>query len=83
MGVVLMGRDSDLGHDLAVKVLLDRLGDDPVMVCWFIEVVQVGGQLQQRGVVPDYDPDSSDGTQLGYCERVSFNRSKSSPSFLF
>jgi len=32
MGVVLKGRDTDLGRDLAVKVLLDRHGDDPAMV---------------------------------------------------
>jgi serine/threonine protein kinase len=55
MGVVLEGRDTDLGRDLASKILLDRLGDDPAMVCRFIEEAQIAGQLQQRGVVPVYE----------------------------
>jgi hypothetical protein len=52
MGVVLKGRDTDLGRDLAVNVLLHRHGDDTAMVCRFIEEVQIAGQPQQRGVVP-------------------------------
>jgi eukaryotic-like serine/threonine-protein kinase len=56
MVVVLKGRDTDLGRELAVKVLLDRLGDDPAMVCRFIEEAQIAGQLQLRGVVPVYEP---------------------------
>ena len=54
MEVVLKGRDTDLGRDLAVKVLLDRHGNDPVRVCRFIEEAQIAGQLQQSGVVPVY-----------------------------
>ena len=37
IGLVLKGRDTGLGRDLAVKVLLDRHGDDPAAVCRFIE----------------------------------------------
>jgi serine/threonine protein kinase len=55
MGVVLKGRDTDLGRDLAVKVLLDRHSDDPAMVCRFIEEAQIAGQLQHPGVVPVYE----------------------------
>ena len=32
MGVVLKGRDNDLGRELAVKVLLDRYCDHPAMI---------------------------------------------------
>ena len=53
--MVLEGRDTDLGRDLAVKVLLDRYRDDPAMVCRFIEEAQIAGQLQQRGDVPVYE----------------------------
>ena len=53
--MVLKGRDTDLGRDLAVKVLLDRHGDKPAMVCRFIEEAQIAGQLQHPGVVPVYE----------------------------
>jgi eukaryotic-like serine/threonine-protein kinase len=55
MGVVLKGRDNDLGRELAVKVLLDRYCDHPAMVRRFIEEAQIGGQLQHPGVVPVYE----------------------------
>ena len=55
MGAVLKGRDTDLGRDLAVKVLLDRHRDRPEMVRRFVEEAQIGGQLQQPGVVPVYE----------------------------
>jgi hypothetical protein len=51
MGVVLEGGDTDLRRDLASKILLDRLGDNPAMVCRFIEEVRIASQLQQRGEV--------------------------------
>jgi len=55
MGVVLKGRDTDLGRDLAVKVLLEQFQDNPAMVRRFIEEAQIGGQLQHPGVVPVYE----------------------------
>jgi eukaryotic-like serine/threonine-protein kinase len=55
MGVVLMGRDGDLGRDLAVKVLLNKYRNDPDMIRRFIEEAQIGGQLQHPGVVPVYE----------------------------
>jgi serine/threonine-protein kinase len=55
MGAVLRGRDSDLGRDLAVKVLLESHRDKPDLVRRFIEEAQIGGQLQHPGVVPVYD----------------------------
>ena len=55
MGVVLRGRDVDLGRDLAVKVLLEKYTDRPEVARRFIEEAQIGGQLQHPGVVPVYD----------------------------
>jgi serine/threonine-protein kinase len=55
MGAVLKGRDSDLGRDLAVKVLLDSHREKPEMVRRFIEEAQIAGQLQHPGIVPIYE----------------------------
>jgi serine/threonine protein kinase len=55
MGVVLRGRDVDLGRDLAVKVLLEKYADRPEVARRFLEEAQIGGQLQHPGVVPVYD----------------------------
>jgi eukaryotic-like serine/threonine-protein kinase len=54
MGAVLKGRDTDLGRDLAVKVLLDQHRDQPELVRRFVEEAQIAGQLQHPGVVPVY-----------------------------
>jgi serine/threonine-protein kinase len=55
MGVVLRGRDVDLGRDLAVKVLLEKHAHRPEVARRFVEEAQIGGQLQHPGVVPVYD----------------------------
>ena len=55
MGVVLKGRDVDLGRDVAVKVLLEKHRDNPEMVRRFVEEAQIGGQLQHPGIVPVYE----------------------------
>jgi len=55
MGIVLKGRDRDLGRDLAVKVLLEQYCDHPAMIRRFIAEAQIGGQLQHPGVVPVYE----------------------------
>jgi serine/threonine-protein kinase len=55
MGVVLKGRDPDLGRDLAVKVLLETHRQKPDLVRRFVEEAQIGGQLQHPGVVPVYE----------------------------
>jgi eukaryotic-like serine/threonine-protein kinase len=55
IGVVLKGRDVDLGRDVAVKVLLERHLDSPEMVRRFVEEAQIGGQLQHPGIVPVYE----------------------------
>ncbi len=55
MGAVFKGRDSDLGRDLAVKILLESHRDKPDMIRRFIEEAQIAGQLQHPGIVPIYE----------------------------
>ncbi len=55
MGVVLRGRDPDLGRDLAVKVLRTEFLGRPSSEQRFVEEAQVNGQLQHPGVVPVYE----------------------------
>jgi serine/threonine-protein kinase len=55
MGAVLKGHDTDLGRDLAFKVLLEQHRENPEMVRRFVEEAQIGGQLQHPGVVPVYE----------------------------
>ena len=55
IGAILKGRDTDLGRDLAVKVLLDQHKDSPEVIHRFIEEAQIGGQLQHPGIAPVYE----------------------------
>jgi tetratricopeptide (TPR) repeat protein len=55
MGVIIKGRDSDLGRDLAVKVLLEQHRENADLVRRFVEEAQISGQLQHPGVVPVYE----------------------------
>jgi WD40 repeat protein/tRNA A-37 threonylcarbamoyl transferase component Bud32/tetratricopeptide (TPR) repeat protein len=55
MGAILKGRDTDLGRDLAIKVLLDSHKNKPEVVQRFIEEAQIGGQLQHPGIAPVYE----------------------------
>jgi hypothetical protein len=55
MGAVLQGRDTDLGRDLAVKVLLEKHKGKAELVRRFVEEAQISGQLQHPGIVPLYE----------------------------
>ena len=55
MGVVHLGRDEDLGREVAVKVLGTRLASNEEALRRFIEEAQIAGQLQHPGIVPVYD----------------------------
>ena len=55
MGAILKGRDTDLGRDLAIKVLLADHKQKPEVLNRFIEEAQIGGQLQHPGIVPVYE----------------------------
>jgi serine/threonine-protein kinase len=54
MGVVYRGHDTDLGRDVAVKVLRDKYLDNAEALERFVEEAQIGGQLQHPGIVPVY-----------------------------
>ena len=49
MGVVLKGRDTDLGRDLAVKVLLESHQGTPEMIRRFVEEAQIGDNFSILG----------------------------------
>ena len=55
MGAIIKGHDSDLGRDLAIKVLLEQHRENPDLVRRFVEEAQISGQLQHPGVVPVYE----------------------------
>jgi serine/threonine-protein kinase len=55
MGVILKGHDTDLGRDVALKVLDKELAKNPSVVQRFVEEAQIGGQLQHPGIVPVYE----------------------------
>jgi serine/threonine-protein kinase len=55
MGAVLKGRDTRLGRDLAVKVLLETHQGKTELVQRFVEEAQIAGQLQHPGIVPVYE----------------------------
>ncbi|MAR11564.1 MAG: hypothetical protein CL681_16600 [Blastopirellula sp.] len=55
MGVIIKGRDTDLGRDLAIKVLLGSHKDKPDVIQRFVEEAQIGGQLQHPGIAPVYE----------------------------
>jgi serine/threonine-protein kinase len=55
MGAVLKGVDTDLGRDIAVKVLLQTHAGKTELLHRFVEEAQIGGQLQHPGIVPVYD----------------------------
>jgi hypothetical protein len=48
---LLKGRDTDIGRDLAVKVLLEQHVANPELVRRFVEEAQIAGQLQHPGVM--------------------------------
>src|SRR5262249_58865945 len=52
MGVVLKGRDTDLGRDLAIKLLLEAHRDQPELVRRFIEEAPIGRPVPHPGIVP-------------------------------
>jgi serine/threonine-protein kinase len=61
MGAVLRGRDTELGREIAVKVLLETHAGRTELVQRFVEEAQITGQLQHPGVAPVYDVGNKDG----------------------
>lgn len=55
MGAIVKGRDTDLGRDLVLKVLLESHQENSEYVQRFVEEAQIAGQLQHPGIVPVYE----------------------------
>ncbi len=55
MGAVIRGRDTLLGRDLAIKVLLESHRNNAEVVQRFVEEAQINGQLQHPGIVPIHE----------------------------
>ena len=55
MGVIVKGRDNDLGRELAIKVLVEEHKANPQVIQRFVEEAQIGGQLQHPGIAPVYE----------------------------
>ncbi len=55
MGLIFRSRDTDLGRDVAMKVLHPRHAQNPAMVQRFIEEAQIAGQLQHPGILQIYE----------------------------
>ncbi|RKY20160.1 MAG: hypothetical protein DRQ55_08630 [Planctomycetota bacterium] len=55
MGVILKSHDTDLGRDVAMKVLLPEHAKSDAILQRFVEEAQIGGQLQHPGIVPVYE----------------------------
>ncbi len=55
MGAILKGRDTDLGREIAIKVLLQSQAGRADSLQRFVEEAQITGQLQHPGIVPVYE----------------------------
>ena len=55
MGVVFRGRDTSIGREVAVKVLLERHQSEVELLERFVEEAQIAGQLQHPGITPVYE----------------------------
>jgi serine/threonine-protein kinase len=55
MGAVLHARDTELGREIAAKVLLETLAGRTQLEQRFVEEARIAGQLQHPGIVPVYD----------------------------
>lgn len=55
VGVVLKGRDGDLGRDVALKILRPEHRSNRSVVHRFVEEAQIAGQLQHPGILPIYE----------------------------
>jgi serine/threonine-protein kinase len=55
VGIVFKTRDTDLGREVAMKVMRPELGTSPELLHRFVEEAQIGGQLQHPGIIPVYE----------------------------
>ncbi|MCA8960062.1 MAG: SUMF1/EgtB/PvdO family nonheme iron enzyme [Planctomycetes bacterium] len=55
MGAIRRVWDDDLRRELAMKVALERVANDPVVLGRFLEEAQITGQLEHPGIVPVHE----------------------------
>jgi WD40 repeat protein/serine/threonine protein kinase len=55
MGVIFKARDTSIGRDVAVKMLLEQHQAETELLQRFKEEAQISGQLQHPGVTPVYE----------------------------
>lgn len=55
VGIVMKGRDPDLGREVAIKILRDEFHQRAGMVARFVEEAQIAAQLQHPGIPPVYE----------------------------
>ena len=55
MGTIFRGYDSDLGRDVAVKVLREKHRTNAELLQRFLEESRIAAQLQHPGIVPIYE----------------------------
>jgi WD40 repeat protein len=55
MGTVHLGRDIQLGRDIAIKVLLEKHQSNQEMARRFVKEARINGRLQHPGIAPVYE----------------------------
>ncbi|MGB0715937.1 MAG: protein kinase domain-containing protein, partial [Phycisphaerae bacterium] len=55
VGIVMKGRDPDLGRDVAIKIIRDEHLERSGMVSRFVEEAQIAAQLQHPGIPAVYE----------------------------
>lgn len=54
LGEVFVARDEELGREVALKAIQERLADDPTNRARFIREAEITGNLEHPGIVPIY-----------------------------
>ncbi|SIO59279.1 WD40 repeat [Singulisphaera sp. GP187] len=54
LGEVFVARDKELGREVALKAIQERLADDPANRARFIREAEITGNLEHPGIVPIY-----------------------------
>jgi serine/threonine-protein kinase len=55
MGAIFKGHDTELGRDIALKVLLESHAEKSSLAQRFVEEARIAGQLQHPGITPVYE----------------------------
>src|SRR5689334_20890476 len=61
IGEVWLAHDTELGRDVALKVLRPERAGDPALAARFLHEARITGRLQHPGIVPVYELEPDDG----------------------